>query len=870
MELPASLSEVAAAIELLLPEIGPSTEAELVTALQDRGVDLGIGPADTVAAAIDEQAPALLQLLGDGRYVLLSALLADRTLTHRVTAVEIEHGFLEVTPDLEPFSLLTEEETYRRLVDGSPAVEAVRDVDLELLAERGIAPDALIEAALVLEPDALSRLGLTAGDLVAVTVRPEGFELTAVPNAEGRPDLAARLAETLEQLGDGGPALIDTLVWLACADDPESFGSPTPPLTELFEAVGLIWRKEQVGPPGFDFGAWWLERRLGDIAEQHDLDEDAALAVLLLTQLYDDVRRVVDLARDATDAGQPTADSAEAVGPEVAGLSSSDTDPEDGGFDDEVVREALHFLTDSRVAEAVLLETLGACREGAAALGVFAETLEPRAPRQARAALHWLRGRACDRLGDTAGAEQAFEAALDLDGEWRPALFDLADIASDRGDAERGLSLLRRAGAPSDDGLVVLLERFRPTDRKGLGRNEPCWCGSGRKYKACHRGRETRPLEERAFWLYQKAAGYLGSGPWRAGLLDLAEIRSWHWEQTDAVYAALEDPLVCDAMLFEGGAFGAFLDERGTLLPDDERLLAEQWLLAERSVFEVETVTAGTGFTARDLRTGDRLEVRERVGSGSLRPGMLICCRLVPAGDTVQCFGGLEPVELHQRDELLRLLDDHPGPDELVTVLSGRFAPPVLQNTEGDPLAFCEAHLHSPDAAALATALDEAYERDDQEPRWFERVLTHGRPHIRATLKLDGEHLTVETNSEARLDRVLDRLRSLRPEARLVEQTRQPADGVREAIGRQPPDPGRSGSLDPAANPEIAAALEQFSRAHEAAWLDEQIPALAGATPREAAADPTRRPDLIRLLDSFGPAEPGLMDPDRLRAELGL
>ena len=83
--------------------------------------------------------------------------------------------------------------------------------------------------------------------------------------------------------------------------------------------------------------------------------------------------------------------------------------------------------------------------------------------------------------------------------------------------------------------------------------------------------------------------------------------------------------------LFEGGAFAAFLDERGGLLPDDERLLADQWLLAERSVHEVETVSAGRGFTARNLRTGERVEVRERTASGTLNPCMLICARLVPA-----------------------------------------------------------------------------------------------------------------------------------------------------------------------------------------------------------------------------------------------
>ena len=65
------------------------------------------------------------------------------------------------------------------------------------------------------------------------------------------------------------------------------------------------------------------------------------------------------------------------------------------------------------------------------------------------------------------------------------------------------------------------------------------------------------------------------------------------------------DPLVLDAVLFEGGAFEDFLEVRGPLLPDDERLLAEQWLRVERSVFEVEQVRRGEGVAVRDVRTGD-------------------------------------------------------------------------------------------------------------------------------------------------------------------------------------------------------------------------------------------------------------------------
>ena len=50
---------------------------------------------------------------------------------------------------------------------------------------------------------------------------------------------------------------------------------------------------------------------------------------------------------------------------------------------------------------------------------------------------------------------------------------------------------------------------------------------------------------------------------------------------------------------------------------------------------------------------------------------------------------------------------------------------------------------------------------------------------------------------------------------------------------------------------------QEIARQTQTAWLDEQIPALDGLTPREAAADPTRREQVERLLDEFDRAQRG-------------
>ena len=243
----------------------------------------------------------------------------------------------------------------------------------------------------------------------------------------------------------------------------------------------------------------------------------------------------------------------------------------------------------------------------------------------------------------------------------------------------------------------------------------------------------------------------------------------------------------------------------------------------------------------------------------------------------MQVFGGMEPVSLGERDDLIALLDDDPGPVELVAALSRRFAPPVLQNTEGEPLMICDARLRVDDPDALARALDGTYEREDDQPDgtlvWFEHVITHGMERIRAHLELRGDELHVHANSMIRFERVLATVRALDPSVTVLSDTREPAGDLRAVQRLAGRGPAASGQvLDPATDPAIAAALDEMARKHEAAWLDEPIPALAGQTPRACADDPTRRPDLIRLLDSFpqDTDRPGAMSPRRLRAALGL
>ena len=529
--------------------------------------------------------------------------------------------------------------------------------------------------------------------------------MAPVVTAEMVAELGQRLSVVLEAEPEE-PMALDVAVWTACADDPKLFTEPLPPLGAALDACELAHDGEWLAARGFDFLRWQVEQRCAAIARWHDLSEDDALAVLVLLRLYHQVAEMHAAALSAKEDGGEAALAAFVV--ELTGQPEpSPTNPDcDHGADATAtattvrattVRATTAFLAEPAVAKAVLAETIGSGSDGAAALGLFAETLEPLAPRAARPALLWLRGKAHERLADLTRAEAAYHAAESVDPQWPPALVDLARYASDRGDAARGLALLRRAGIPHDHVLVELLERFQALPRPDLGRNQPCWCGSGRKYKKCHLHHEQLPLDERAAWLYQKAGMFLLDGPWRGAVGETARVRAQFAEVPHAVLDALDDLLVTDAVLFEGGAFTEFLATRGVLLPEDERLLAEQWLLIDRSVYEIESVRPGEGFTMLDVRTGEVHQVRERTASQAFTAGALVCARVVPAGDTTQIFGGIEPVAPHARDELIALLDSGPDPLDLVFFLTRRFAPPALENTEGDPLARCVATLRTGD-----------------------------------------------------------------------------------------------------------------------------------------------------------------------------
>ena len=426
------------------------TEDELADVLVADGFDLGSDPEDLLVEILEEDAELVLPL-ADGRWAWLPGLLDGRLFTHRLTALDAEYDLIVAGPDLAPVWILTESQTYQRLTDGSPIADVSPLLDGRALAERGVPASAIEgDGALLFEPGRFAGLGVGAGDLVGLRVTPGGFELSAIEELTAA-EIGAALTAGLDERGDE-PEMLDGAIWTLCADDEDLFREPVAPLSELLAAGGLVHDGDYVARAGFDFAGSRVQRRIETIQLRHELTDDEALAVLATVGMYEQTRELADAYIDAVNDGNEDA-PARVVEQltQADSASGSGIDPgREPASDHGTVRAALEFLAEPAVAAAVLAEIGSGDDRAAAALGLFAESVEPMVPRGSRPALRWLRAIAHERLGEIELAERTYEAAESLDPSWPLTLMSLARYASDRGDASRALALLRRAEVPPD------------------------------------------------------------------------------------------------------------------------------------------------------------------------------------------------------------------------------------------------------------------------------------------------------------------------------------------------------------------------------------------------------------------------------------
>ena len=550
--------------------------------------------------------------------VRLDELLIGRTFTHLLTAAEIERDVLPITPDFAAYWPIVEQAPFD-LINGRPFVEF---------------DDEESEPTLRLEPGTLA--GFAPGSLIGIRAAQDGLYLSTVeqPDPVRHVMLIGALTPEVSRLfGDDAPAEgaldadtmgsvpLEEFLALACLRDPQAFTEPTLPVTDLLEDLGLDHDTGSIALSGFDFAAEeedeLIEAEQERIAETYELADNEAAAVLLFSETVNLVHDAVhNWMEDGADPDAPP------------DLDIADLIP------------ALDRLSEPMVCVAIADENLTEDPHLGEILTTILESLQGQVPRRAMPGWHWLRGRCADLEADFTAAEAGYSTALDLDPDFYPAMRELATLASLRGDAGLAVSLLHRAAVPTDDPELAMVVRYVGESRSDVGRNDPCWCGSGKKYKRCHLGRSDFDLAARRDWLYEKVSGWVRSGRGREVMVEMAQ-EAMDPADPQSIFTLVADPLVMDLTVFEGGLLEEFLAGRAVLLPDDEQELLLQWAQTRRGLYTVENLTTGTSLT---LRSDDGEPVEVTGPTEPLTVGDVVTAHLLPAGGTLAAPGGVRRI----------------------------------------------------------------------------------------------------------------------------------------------------------------------------------------------------------------------------------
>jgi hypothetical protein len=446
---------------------------------------------------------------------------------------------------------------------------------------------------------------------------------------------------------------------------------------------------------------------------------------------------------------------------------------------------------------------------------------------------------------------------------------ELAWYAADRSDVEGAITLLRRAYVDEDDDELTYLTSLRRRVRNATGRNEPCSCGSGKKYKVCCLNVVNLSAEQRAGLLHHKLETFVLRPKTRLVFDVVVDLVGADSESVTRVAGGV----LLDAVACHPTVITEFLQERGDLLPEFDRSHLELWKDVRLSLYEVTSRAAGTSLTLRQSRTGEQLLVTERTASHELTVGTFVLARVVPADALHVIVGSPLLISLAQRASLIDLLDHDPTPADLAEWLGLALGPPTLQNREGEELTMCSVTYRVPDWDQLTPTLTREFEAIGVA-EWLEFVELEGERLIRATLRRDGAHLVAETNSTQRMRRMKDQLLRTSPELVVVAESQRDLDEMM-AQGSAASPPGTSGPAHREADAELQHIARDYIEKKEREWVRESIPALGGLTPLEALDDPTRREDLLLLLDELGRRHASEvssvgMNADRLRGLLGL
>ena len=471
-------------------------------------------------------------------------------------------------------------------------------------------------------------------------------------------------------------------------------------------------------------------------------------------------------------------------------------------------------------------------------------------------------------------------------------------------DAAADFDLTQSEGAELGTDLApsAPAEPFRPR----VGRNDPCPCGSGRKYKKCHLAAdEAGHAENRSASAMHELDERLVVRLTRFALEEFGE--KWEAFQDDFADSVAASPLAWPWSVYGFQVDGRTVADtyraaRGRRCSPEER----RWMDAQRaawlSVWEVEAVDPGKTLTLRDLLSDERRIVRETQASQILVRRHAVLGRVVDHdGVSLLCGTHPRPLPPFHAAEVARLARGRLRRRRAVPVERLRDAslggylirrweeavedsdarstiPRDLRNHDGDPLLVTVDHFEVTGAMQAVDTRISGIEGARQEgsdgdsSTWaFLRPDDPAQPDGEATVvgraELNATALRAETNSRTRADTLRERIEAACG-SRVRHRAREHSDPLALLKRAGKPRPA------PPASPEEEGVVAEYKARHYADWADRPLPALNDRTPRECVRTAAGRRAVDLLLKDMehrehrGPGRP--FDFSTIRRDIGL
>ena len=452
----------------------------------------------------------------------------------------------------------------------------------------------------------------------------------------------------------------------------------------------------------------------------------------------------------------------------------------------------------------------------------------------------------------------------------------------------------------------------------GAGRNDPCPCGSGKKQKRCCgvtpdavRGESTgysqavrtTALEKlnrfacRSEFENDRAlAQVLFWGSYSGELSDTERERLLRNEMVDINFCNF---LRLDLDVDDGQTLiDLFLQRRGASLARAERLYLQSLQGSHVGLYEVTEVQPGKGVRLQSLWGGPQnVWIEERTASTTIVRWDLLGARVVQQPDGGFMFeGDLYPLPARFKARAIERLEQ----DYQVAMEDGRAVPsatflkrvafrlhglwleaqlggatPKLATFDGEELEGVKHTFAIDSPSGLVRALDACAElQAEEQDRWVLLEEVDDVFHLLAEFRLAEGELVSTSMCRAHGERA--RALTLRIAGEAVHHLRTEFQDVGELMEEARRAP-REERRDEAPSPEAAALLKRTLDKHYRRWLDQELPALDGSTPRAAAVNITLRPRLVDLLHQMENDEAraplsdlGAYDFGWVRRELGL